>query len=175
GGVSVKYLMGFVAGSVYANALDYTRTENDSMQLSGDITMLYSHNIGSYIDNNAQNDLSSWFQRAGRWGLGLDIGAQYEYHPQGNPNYPTPYTFSIAASITDLGSIGYVADTGSGSYNLNIVNDDSSVNKLSYEGMNEYMMRMESDTLTGKAEKAEKFRMGLPTAFRLSADRKSVV
>src|SRR5690606_23592927 len=132
--------------------------------------MLYTHNIGAYVDNNFQNDITSWFQRAGKSGLGLDIGVQYEYHPEGNPNYPTPYTYRVAASITDLGGIGYVADTGSGRYDLNIQNIDSSIDKISYEGVNEYMMRMETDSLTGKGEKAEKFRMGLPTAFRLNAD-----
>lgn len=170
GGVSVKYLMGFVAGSVYANSLSYTKNDNDSISLQGDLTMLYTHNIGAYVDNNFQNDITSWFQRAGKSGLGLDIGVQYEYHPDGNPNYPTPYTYRVAASITDLGGIGYVADTGSGRYDLNIQNIDSSIDKISYEGVNEYMMRMETDSLTGKGEKAEKFRMGLPTAFRLNAD-----
>lgn len=170
-GVSVKYLMGFVAGSIYTNELDYTRENGDSLSLNGDLTMLYTHNVGSFVDNNPQNDLTSWFQRAGRWGLGLDIGAQYEYHPTGNPNMATPYLFSIAASITDLGSIGYIADTGSGSYELSLNNlDTSRIKKLSYEGINDYMMRMESDTLTGISNKVQKFRAGLPTALRLNAD-----
>lgn len=170
-GVSLKYLMGFVAGSAYTNELEYTRENADSVSVKGDLTALYTHNIGSFIDNNAQNDLTSWFQRAGRWGLGLDIGAQYEYHPTGNPNIATPYLFSISASITDLGSIGYVADTGSGTYKLAINNVDTGrLKKISYEGINEYMMRMEADTLTGVSDKVQKFRVGLPTAFRMSAD-----
>lgn len=168
-GVSVKYLMGFVAGSVYTNELNYINT-GDSISLDGDINMLYTHNIGPFIDNNAQNDLTSWFQRAGRWGLGLDIGAQYEYHPDGNPNVPTPYLFSIAASLTDIGGISYIADTGSGSYDLGIYTDTSRLVKQPYEGINEYMMKLERDTLLPRGEKAEKFRMGLPTAFRLNAD-----
>lgn len=169
GGVSVKYLMGFVAGSVYTNELNYTN-DGDSISLKGDINVLYTHNIGPFIDNNAQNDLTSWYQRAGRWGLGLDIGAQYEYHPDGNPNLPTPYLFSISASLTDIGGISYIADTGSGNYDLNIRTDTSKLVKQSFEGINEYMMKLESDTLLKNGDKVEKFRMGLPTAFRLSAD-----
>ncbi len=169
GGVSVKYLMGFVAGSVYTNELAYTNS-GDTIAIQGDINVLYTHNIGPYIDNNAQNDLTSWFKRAGRSGLGLDIGVQYEYHPDGNPNVPTPYLFSIAASITDLGGIGYVADTGSGSYQLDIYTDTSLLVKQQHEGINEYMMKLERDTLLGRGEQAEKFRMGLPTAFRFNAD-----
>lgn len=171
-GVTVKYLMGFVAGSVYTHSLDYTRKDEDTISaITGDFNALYTHNIGSYIDANAQNDISSWFKRAGRGGLGLDIGVQYEYHPNGNPNTATPYVFSVDASITDLGGVGYIADTGSGRYDLAIKNIDTYwVWKLPYEGMNDYMMRAEGDTLLPKGEKAEKFRMGLPTAFRLNAD-----
>lgn len=170
-GVSVKYLVGFVAGSVYANNITYQRENEDSISLQGDLNFAYTHNMGAFIDRNVQNDLSSWMQRAGKSGLGLDLGIQYEYHSDGNPNYPTPYVFSFAASITDLGSIGYIADTGSGHYDLKLSNVfDSTITKISYEGINDYMMRMESDSLTGKSEKIQKFRMGLPTALRINAD-----
>jgi len=169
GGISVKYLMGFVAGSVYTNELTYANS-GDSIAIQGDMNVLYTHNIGPFIDNNAQNDLTSWFQRAGRGGIGLDLGVQYEYHPDGNPNIATPYLFSIAASLTDIGGIGYIADTGSGRYELDIHTDTSKLVKYPYEGINEYMMKLEGDTLLGRGEKAAKFRMGLPTAFRLNAD-----
>ena len=169
GGVSLKYMAGFVAASVYTEALDYTPAR-DSTHIRGDISLMYTHNIGPFIDNNAQNDITSWFQRAGRGGLGLDLGVQYEYHPDGNPNVSTPYLFSIAASITDIGGIGYIADTGSGRYDLAIHTDTARLKKMPYEGINEYMMGLESDTLLPKGERLEKFRMGLPTAFRLNAD-----
>jgi len=172
GGVSLKYLMGFVAGTIYTESLDYNRDSVDRIgYVKGDVSMLYTHNIGPFIDNNAQNDLTSWFNRAGRWGLGLDIGAQYEYHPNGTPNEPTPYLFSIAASLTDMGGIRYIADTGSGTYDVSVNNIDTGrLFKISYEGINDYMMRLEKDTLPGIREDVKKFRMGLPTAFRLNID-----
>lgn len=170
GGVSLKYLMGFVAGSIYTNDLTYTADSSD-VSFVGDFNAYYTHNISSFIDNNAQNDLTSWFQRAGRWGLGLDIGVQYEYHPDGNPNYPTPYLFSLAASITDVGTIGYIADTGSGSYDININSIDTlRTNFRDDEGINNYLVRTNQDTLFQTADLVDKFSMGLPTAFRLSAD-----
>lgn len=170
GGVSLKYMMGFVAGSVYTESLQY-KADSNVVGINGDLTALYTHNIPSFVDTNAQNDLTSWFRRAGRAGLGIDIGAQYEYHPNGNPNNPTPYMFSIAASITDVGGIGYIADTGSGSYNLAINGVDTArIKKSAYEEPSEYLLRMDKDTLLGKGEKEVKFRMGLPTAFRLNAD-----
>lgn len=172
GGITLKYVSGFVAGSVYTESLEFIQKNDDTIgAIKGDLTALYTHNIGPYIDNNAQNDFSSWFNKAGRWGFGLDIGVQYEYHPNGTPNEPTPYLFSIAASLTDIGGIGYVADTGSGSYDLHITNvDTSQVRKWDFEGLNWYMVRMAQDTILNGGEKAQKFRMGLPTAFRLNAD-----
>jgi len=170
-GVSLKYLMGFVAGSIYAPSLNYTANYDSVRSVKGDVSLNYTHNIGSFIDDNAQNDLTSWYQRAGRWGLGLDIGGQYEYHPNGNPNEPTPYLFSIAASITDLGGIGYVADTGSGNYTLAISNADTGIlTKHKHEHITDYMIKLDNDSLLGKGEKSSKFRVGLPTAFRLNAD-----
>lgn len=170
GGATLKYLMGFVAGSVYTNQLNYT-PDSANQSINGDITLLYTHNINSFIDKNAQNDLTSWFRRAGRSGLGLDIGAQYEYHPDGNPNRPTPYLFSISASLTDIGGISYIADTGSGSYDLAIQQVDTPIlHKQDFESIHEYILRLESDTLLGRADKRQKFRMGLPTAFRFSGD-----
>ncbi|MCB0696973.1 MAG: hypothetical protein KDC07_06395, partial [Chitinophagaceae bacterium] len=143
GGVSVKYLMGFVAGSIYAPDLQYTANYDSVRSVKGDVNVNYTYNIGPYIDPNAQNDLTSWFERAGRWGLGLDIGGQYEYHPNGTPNEPTPYMFSVAASLTDIGGIGYVADKGSGSYGLAMSNVDTGILiKRDYEAMSEYMQKL---------------------------------
>lgn len=171
GGFSLKYLMGFVAGSVYSDELTYIPGEDSITGIKGDLNVNYTHNIDPYTKGNAQNYLSEWLNRAGRWGLGLDLGMQYEYHPNGNPNEPTPYLFSIAASITDIGGIGYVADTGSGTYNINVAHIDTNrIIKPEYEGVGEYFVRLDKDSLLGNGEMSEKFRVGLPTAFRLNAD-----
>ncbi|HEY1032948.1 MAG TPA: hypothetical protein VGD89_14325 [Flavipsychrobacter sp.] len=171
-GVTVKYLMGFVAGSVYTNELTYRRDNKDTAAaITGDITALYTYNATSYLDNDASNDFSQWFQRAGKAGLGLDIGVQYEYHPNGTPNEETPYLYSIAASITDIGGIGYVADRGSNNYTLTASN--VVINNLSlkdYEGLDQYMDRQVKDSLITAKGTVEKFRMGLPTAFRVNTD-----
>lgn len=172
GGVTVKYLMGFVAGTVYSNSLGYSPdTLAGIRSANGDLNVMYTYNIGAFIDGNAKNDVNSWYQRAGRGSLGLDIGAQYEYHPTGNPNRETPYLFSIAASITDLGSVPYVADTGSGTYQLKVEEQKRyNYNRRDYEAVNEYFLRLDKDTLLGNSDKVSKFRIGLPTAFRFNAD-----
>lgn len=172
GGVSVKFLMGFVAGSIYTNDIHYQRKDADTIgEIQGDLTMLYSYNIGAFIDGNAQNDLTSWFNRGGKWGLGLDIGWQYEYHPDGNPNHPTPYMYSVYASLTDIGGIGYVADRGSGTYDVRINQiDTSTLVKYDYEEIYQFTERLQKDSILSSPSSVEKFRVGLPTALRFGGD-----
>ena len=172
GGVSVKFLMGFVGGSLYTNDMTYSQNRPDTLgSLEGDLNLLYSYNIRPFIDRNGQNDLSSWAKRGGKWGLGLDIGWQYEYHPDGNPNVATPYLYSLYASLTDLGSIGYVADRGSGAYELNLSQlDTAQIKKHDWEEIYQYMERMEKDSLIDAPSSVEKFRIGLPTALRFGGD-----
>lgn len=174
-GVTVKYLMGGAAGSIYIDKFNYTEYASENFDtlgtLDGQITAKYSYNIDDYINGSVNRDPSKWFNRAGKGSLGFDIGAQYEYHPDGNPNNETPYTFSIAASITDIGGITYYADTGSAVYKANVRNvtaDDYT--KKNNELFSTYFNRLVQDTLLTKTDESEKFSVGLPTAFRLNAD-----
>lgn len=174
-GVTVKYVMGIAAGSIYIDKLKYTEYPSESLdtlgELEGQITAKYSYNIDKYIEGDAMNNPSEWFNRAGKGSLGFDIGVQYEYHPNGNPNYETPYLFSIAASITDIGGINYYADTGSAVYKANIQSvsvDDYT--KKNTELFSTYFNRLVQDTLLSKTDESEKFSVGLPTAFRLNMD-----
>ncbi len=172
-GVTVKYLMGLAAGSIYTTAMNVERHTSDSMnKLEGDLTVLYTDNISPYIDNDFSNDMGSWFNRSGKGSLGFDMGIQYEYYPDGDPNRPTPYSFMIAASITDIGSIGYKADSGSGVYNISVRNKaDWQLDRQPYEPYATYFRRLERDTVLSQAEgETTTFRMGLPTAFRLQTD-----
>lgn len=174
-GITVKYLMGIAAGSIYINEFKYTEYPSESLDtlgtLEGEITAKYSYNIDKYVDGDILNSTSELFNRAGKGSLGFDIGFQYEYHPNGNPNHETPYLFSIAASITDIGGISYYADTGSAVYRANIqsVNIDDYTKKNS-EPFSTYFNRLVQDTLLSKANESEKFRVGLPTAFRINMD-----
>ncbi len=172
GGISLKYLMGFAAASIYANNITYNQKGEDTVGLiEGDLSMQYTYNSDPFLDDNFGNDISSWFTRGGKWGIGLDIGVQYEYHPDGNPNKETPYLFSIAASITDIGGINYVADTGSGDYQIktaNFLQTDLQLQKG--EGINNYLLRLVTDSLAQNPDYKEKFSVGLPTAFRLNTD-----
>ncbi len=171
-GGTIKYVMGLAAASIYTKRFDYVRTSEDTIgKLNGDLTALYTYNANAYLSGNVSNMFSGLFDRAGRASLGLDLGAQYEYHPNGNPNEETPYLFSIAASITDLGSVKYFTDTGSATYNLTVNNKSKfALDKKSTESVDEYILRLKADTVLTQKTKQTTFRMGLPTAFRLNID-----
>lgn len=171
-GATIKYVMGFSAGTLYLKDFTYNQKSADSIDvLQGNFTTAYTYNVNPYLDNSFGNDISAWFNRAGKGSLGLDIGVQYEYHPFGSINEKTPYLFSISASITDIGTVTYIADTGSGSYTAAISNQKlSGLNKLSNEDIGFYFTRLVNDTLLNRTNELRKFHVGLPTAFRLSGD-----
>lgn len=172
GGVTVKYLMGFAAASIYADDFDIILRNGDTMvSVTGEITPLYSYNINPYVNTQPFNNAMSFMDRAGTGGLGMDIGVQYEYHPDGTPNYETPYKYSIAVSITDLGSVGYYADSGSGVYKLaGHEKGFESLRKRGDEEIGPFLERVVKDSVIVLKESVQKFRMGLPTALRINTD-----
>ena len=152
GGVTVKYLMSIA-------------------RVEGDITALFTYNLNAVHGKVAKLDPAELTERAGKGSLGMDLGVQYEYRPNANPNEETPYMYSVAASLTDIGAITYFADTGSGQYRV-IVDKDviERFNVRENEAAYAYVNRLIEDSLLVRTTSAKKFRMGLPTAFRLNAD-----
>lgn len=173
-GVTVKYLAGMAAGSIFTKKTEAVINGPDSIQrLQGDLSVMYTNNINNYVDNDPGNDLSSWFDRAGKGSFGLDIGVSYEYRPDGDPNkQERPYLYRISASITDIGGIGYKADTGSSQYEIDISKKaDWQYKRLEYESYTSYLLRMSNlGILKRNTNETESFRVGLPTAFRLNGD-----
>jgi hypothetical protein len=171
-GASLKYLIGFSAASISTNSFTYERYNKDSIaQMDGDLTAVYTYNLNPLIDKDASNDFSSWTDRAGKGGLGIDLGVQYQYHPDGNPNERTNYLFSFAASLTDIGSVKYIADTGSASYEVKAGKRKvQSIYRDSTEDVGWYFVRQVEDSALYVNEDYQKFRMGLPTALRVNFD-----
>ncbi len=165
-GVSIKYLMGFAAMNIYTDDLTYQRHDDSIVYAKGDLTALYTFNTNP--DGTA--DLG---KRTGRGGLGLDLGFFYEYYDNADPNKKSPYKYSVAASITDIGAVPYFGDAGSGSYN--VVKAKTKLNTLQVQDIDnkEYgnvIKRLTADTILSQTNDGKKFRIGLPTAFRLTAD-----
>lgn len=171
-GATIKYIAGFSAASVYTKSYTYERLNDDSIaSLKGDLTAVYTYNLDPFIDKDASNDQSAWGDRAGKGSLGLDLGFQYEYHPNGNPNERTQYLFSIAASLTDIGAVRYVADTGSGNYEvLTGKRPVKDIERRADEEVGWYFVRQVKDSVLYVNEDYQKFKVGLPTAFRFNWD-----
>lgn len=172
-GITVKYLAGMAAGSIYTDKMQAVINGPDSIQrLQGDLSVMYTNNINNYVDNDPGNDLSSWFDRAGKGSLGLDIGISYEYRPDGDPNKEErPYLYRVSASITDIGGIGYKADTGSSQYQVDISKKaDWQYKRLEFESYTNYLLRLSNLGILRRGSETESFRVGLPTAFRLNGD-----
>jgi len=172
-GVTVKYLTGLAAASVYANDVDMQLEHLDSTaRFKGDLSVKYSESLGRFTGKETSSKLSSWLDGGQKHSLGLDMGIQYEYHPDYSPNYETPYLFSFAASVTDIGGIWYRADTGSAMYELEPGNSVD----LQYRSGGQPGTSgggagpVNTDTLVKKKENGGAFRVGMPTAFRFNAD-----
>jgi hypothetical protein len=164
--------MGFNAGSVFTTDTRYVQSDKDSLaMIQGDITGLFTYNLNPVSGPTAKIEPAGLAERAGRGSLGMDIGVQYQYHENNNPNEETGYAYSIAASITDIGAITYFADTGSGNYQLQVTQEViESFNVKEGETMAAYVSRLIEDSLLVRNENTKKFRVGLPTALRLNAD-----
>ncbi|PZF71356.1 hypothetical protein [Taibaiella soli] len=171
-GVTVKYIAGFNSGSLYTKSTDIVKNTADSFKkLSGDMTVLYTSDINNYMDNDIGNDLSSWFSRNGHGSLALDIGMRYTCYSDYNPNKALPYLYSCAVSFNDIGSILYRADSGSGTYHVDLNKLQTyHMQREEFEPIPEYLKRMVKDSVLEKSSNASSFRVGLPTTFRLNFD-----
>lgn len=171
-GVTLKYVKGIAAASIFTSSTDLVKHTGDSTNLyKGDLSAFYSKGAVAYVDNDPNNDLDLLSSGLGKGGLGFDLGFQYEYHPDAWEGHPAPYTFKFAASITDIGSIAYSADTGSGIYDIAIKDKaDWQFARSSGEDFASYFGRLNRDTILTKKDTSKVFRVGLPTAFRLYVD-----
>lgn len=166
GGITIKYLMGFAAANLYTKNMSYQLDNDTVVYVNGDLAGMYTYNATP----NGTGDLS---QRAGKGSLGFDIGVNYHFFPDGDPNTEIPYRLNVAASITDLGSVSYVGDAGSAKYQVSAGKNNVHDYEFSSTDDNEpayYLSRQIINKNITQKDKAEKFKIGLPTAFRLNTD-----
>lgn len=171
-GATIKYLAGFNSASMFCKNTQLLKPTADSFgNLSAEIEINYTKGINNFIDNDVSNDIPSWFNKGGKSSVGFDFGVQYEYHPDYDPNRPTPYFFSIAASVNDIGHLNYNADPGSGIYRVNLHQiQTADIRQGNYETISDYLNRMVRDTLAHKTWQNFAYSIQLPTIFRLNFD-----
>ncbi len=171
-GITVKYLIGMSAGSILTHSTKIVKTGVDTItKLDGDLRVIYSDNVQPFVDGDPSNDPNSWFERHGKKSLGLDLGFQYEYHPDGDPNKASAYLFSFSASITDIGSIKYqTQDSVSADYKLQIKKNAYWWQYRDDFSNADFFSRLSQDTFVKKQAVIKTFKVGLPTALHLNLD-----
>ncbi|MGB3799346.1 MAG: DUF5723 family protein [Lewinella sp.] len=153
-GGTVKYLQGLGASYSASQSLvgDYDG-DRDRVNLDGDF--LYGSTTNYDYEEIEFGDLTS--------GFGFDIGVAYEWWSERLPDSPylPAYRFKVAASITDIGSIGYES-AEQVSY---LVSGSLRADEVEGEGV-EYILEGNYDG----AESTTTIDAGLPTSLNLMAD-----
>ena len=132
-GVTGKFLQGIAAGYLYTDNFGYGISDQDtSFYLSGDFDYGYSQNL----DDIANGDQSIFGGKpASKFGLGLDIGAVYEWRPDwkkhkydmdGETNIwrrdQSKYKLKVGAAITDIGGMKFTKGGLSRNFSVNSSN-----------------------------------------------------
>ena len=124
GGASIRYLQGL--GSAYAHSEDFSIDYNAT---SEEVTTTGALEYG-YSDN-LEDDFGDFEIQKDAWGIGVDLGIEYEWRPKKGKGkskdiYPFPgakkkqdfeYLLKLGLSITDLGTLKY--DNTAKTYDLN--------------------------------------------------------
>lgn len=183
GGIALKYLSGVANTSLIASNLrgsvDFDDLDEESY-LTGAGGNLSSQLGGIKLEE--EFDASSLAKMNGG-GLGADLGVVYEFRPQSWLDHDgqlkkghgkAPYKFRLSASVIDLGSIKFEADTAiSKSYNMNIPAGQRLYTTEFASVFVEGVEDLQEDypnyfTQTGKVE--GKYKVKMPATLVLAAD-----
>jgi hypothetical protein len=155
GGVTLKVLTG--AGGTYIDTPGLEGTYTDATET---LTTNGFLNLGSSIDIEEEDDFT--FDDI-TLGFGLEIGFNYEYHPDRDddtPYYQSDYMFKIGVSVTDIGSITYDNSTIY-NYDLNATVSTSTFD----EDIRDFL-----DNNYESLDESESIQINLPTAMHLMFD-----
>ncbi|MEZ4774225.1 MAG: DUF5723 family protein [Bacteroidia bacterium] len=160
-GARFKFLSGLAGAYLYANRLEYS-FDNAHILNVHEADMEFAHSIPiEGIDNNfnPRNDFDKFNLR--NTGLGADLGAIYEYRPDGQN-----YKARVGLSILDLGSISFEQSVFSQNFSGSVIGYD--LNQLNLNGVRNFdsTLNSEFEYQSGGAQ----FRMALPTVVSLQAD-----
>jgi outer membrane protein OmpA-like peptidoglycan-associated protein len=185
-GGSLKLLSGNAAAYFYTNNFEYNLKNADtSFLLQGDFNYGYSQNIDDYINGTSQN----YFQRASNWGVGVDLGAVYEWR-QGYENYQydmdgktgiwarhkNKYKMRIGASILDIGGMRFQKGGLSRNFSARSTNPfdltvfQSATNLYEFDQVIDSLINNPGQDWIADQDTASTFFMRTPSAFSLQFD-----
>lgn len=157
GGVTLKYLAG--AGGTYINTpglIGSYSEDSETLSTTGRL------NLGSSLDIEEEDNFT--FDDV-TGGFGLDIGFNYEFHPDRDDNstayHESDYMVKIGVSVTDIGSVTY---DQSEIYDYNMNNPSVDVN--SFDGDVREFLDANYESLND----SESMSINLPTAMHLMVD-----
>lgn len=185
-GGTLKLLSGNAAAYFYTNNFEYNLKNADtSFLLKGNFNYGYSQNVDDIISNNNQD----YFTRASRWGVGVDLGAVYEWR-EGYEDYQydmdgksgiwaqhkNKYKLRVGASLLDIGGMRFTKGGLSRNFEVNSQNPFDLTTFQSANSINDFDQVIDSlINAPGQAwisdqDTASTFMMRTPSAFSLQFD-----
>jgi hypothetical protein len=174
GGVAVKYLKGIGAAGFGATSGHFKLDENNNTHdfTGSAVNIAFTPYTNTWLSSG--QPAQSLNNYIGNTGLGLDLGFVYNYTP--TPGVHTNhegYTYRLAMSITDIGSVNYSASSTTGSYvGLSDTFDYNKVNKDPNRTYGQIINQYVVDSVIRQVASKKTFKMGLPTALHIDADAK---
>jgi len=179
-GIRPKLLIGLGDAYFYADNLKYLANNNDTLTFFSS-HIQYGHSANFDIDPNT-SALSYLEKSVSHPGIGLDLGATYEWRPNyqdfkydmdGETNLwkrsKNKYKLRVGMSVTDIGSIKF--DRGQLSNNFVADINQWNVHDLNFSG--DYPVRSFDDTLRSRfppIATPKSYRVNLPLAVRGDVD-----
>ncbi|MBP6430252.1 MAG: hypothetical protein KA319_00620 [Ferruginibacter sp.] len=165
-GATIKYLMGYA--NAFANINQFKGTLNED--ISGDVFL--SNTTGTIAVGNSgsiEQFNNGDFKKSGS-GVGFDIGAVYEFRPDG---YEKKYKYKIGLAINDIGSIKYkTTNSQFANYTIDITGGETWYpSELDGLDLNEIKTYLDSkpNLFTRNFNGDQSYKVGLPTTINLSA------
>jgi outer membrane protein OmpA-like peptidoglycan-associated protein len=185
-GGTLKLLSGNAAAYFYTNNFEYNLKNADtSFLLKGNFNYGYSQNVDDIISNNNQD----YFTRASRWGVGVDLGAVYEWR-EGYEDYQydmdgksgiwaqhkNKYKLRVGASLLDIGGMRFTKGGLSRNFEVNSqdpfdLNTFESANSIQdFDQVIDSLINAPGQTWISSQDTASTFLMQTPSAFSLQFD-----
>lgn len=184
GGITAKYVIGFAGSSATANNFSVNmRDENSFNNLHGDINLYYSKGLDQLSSNNSD---VTWSNLNKSHGVGFDLGAVYEWRPDGNitddpeeaawlSKTKSNYKLRASLAVTDIGNVKYALSGNAKSYRL----DGSDLTKDDFdmyddETLDEYLKRLQIKGILTEQGLPSSYKVKLPAALHANLDWQAV-
>lgn len=170
-----KLLQGLYAMYLYLDKVEYNFLKDDSLLILS--TMVnYGHSTNLEFNPDALK-----FGFGSRPGIGLDLGATYEFYPltdvrsrqsssSNTTSFQHAYRYKLGFAIQDLGWMGFLKPAHARNFEANLL-DPLDLNSL--QGSGDSPLADADDTLYNKygmMADDKKFRMNLPTRINMTGD-----